>query len=256
MHWCALLKLLHHLTESMIRVAIGTKRSQPTENQLLGILPSGEQDHLRPLMQTVRLKYKQAIYDEGSSIGVVYFPVTAVFSYISVLADGSSTEVGLIGNEGMAGLPAFLGAGWTSFNMLIQVAGIAHRMPVSTLVAETHGPGALRGVLLRYTQGFLTQIAQGTACGRHHTVRQRLAMWLLMVGDRVQADRFPMTHEFLGQMLGIGRPSISLAAAALQAEGLISYNRGAIVILDRPGLEQVTCSCYRLICDEYLRLLP
>jgi CRP-like cAMP-binding protein len=228
---------------------------RPVENRLLAALPCAERQHLDSQMQMVQLKHKQMIHLPGESVRYVYFPVTAVLSLVSILKDGSSTEIGTVGNEGMAGLPALLGSGSDPYDMLVQVPGTAHRMLAGTLSEATGRPGPLRDLLLRYTQVFLDQVAQEVACGRHHVLKQRMASWLLMLRDRTDTEQLPVTHEFLGHMLGVGRPTVTLTAVELQRAGLIRYSRGSITILDRQGLEAATCECYRLIQAEYDRLL-
>jgi CRP-like cAMP-binding protein len=230
------------------------QRQELAENRLLSSLPQLEREHLLALMQTVCLRPKQIIQLSGESIGMVYFPITAVLSLVAILTDGSSTELGTISHEGMAGLPALLGAGAQPFEMIVQIAGTAHRMHSSALSNEARICPLLEDWLLRYTQVFLDQIAQGVACRGHHSVKQRLARSLLTAHDSVQADRFQLTQEFLGQLLGVGRPSVSLAAEALQQTGLIKYCRGAITVIDRPRLEEATCECYHVIREEYDRL--
>ncbi len=227
----------------------------PVENRFLAALPCEIRQRILPSMQTVQLRRKQPIHRPGEAIGSVYFPVTAVLSLVSILEDGSSTEVGAIGNEGLAGLPALLGAESTPFDMVVQVPGAAHRMLAHTLGEEVRRSPPLREALLRFEQAFLDQVAQTAACGRHHVVGRRLATWLLMMSDRVESDQVPLTHESLADTLGVGRPSVTLAAAALQSRGLIRYSRGVITVLDRPGLEAHACECYRIIHDEYDRLL-
>ncbi|MGZ6983084.1 MAG: Crp/Fnr family transcriptional regulator, partial [Ilumatobacteraceae bacterium] len=225
------------------------------ENQLMVHLPQSEREHLHALMQIVELKSDQIIQLGGVPIGMVYFPITAVLSLVSILADGSSTELGMVGNEGMTGLPALLGTWVQPFEVVVEVPGKAYRMRSTVLVHEAHVCAPLEDLLLRYTQAFLDQVAQGAACRSHHSLKQRLSRSLLTIDDSVRADRFQLTQELLGRMLGVGRPSVSLAAEALQQAGLITYRRGAITVIDRPGLEATTCECYGLIRDRYDRLI-
>jgi CRP-like cAMP-binding protein len=230
-------------------------RPQLAENRLLAGLPPEQHERLRPLMRMVQLKREQPIHRPGEAIQMVYFPITAVLSYVCILADGSSSQLCAVGSEGMAGLPALLGVDSTPFGMSVQVPGTAHRMPTSALIEETRYDGPLRDGLLHYQQAFLDQIAQTVACSRHHSIAQRLATWLLTIGDRGRTDRFPMTHELLGYTLGVTRPTVTLTAEALQRAGLIRYARGMITITDRPGLEAAACECYRIMLEEYDRLL-
>lgn len=206
-------------------------------------------------MQTVNLTCKQVVNLSGEVNAAVYFPISAVVSVVSVLKNGTCTEVGMVGNEGMVGLPAFLDAQSEPFEMTVEVAGPAHRMPALQLADQVHRSVSLEHLLLRYTQAFLNQVAQRTACRAHHAVKQRLATLLLMIGDGLDSDRFHLTHELLGQMLGVGRPSASLAAASVRADGLIGYRRGIVTILELAGLEAAACECYGVIRNEYARLV-
>lgn len=226
-----------------------------TENRLLASLPRDDFDRLRPLLRTVELSPRQTIHRPAESIQSVYFPITAVLSLTNVLLDGSSMEVGMIGAEGMAGLPALLGAGSTPFGVVVQIAGTAHQMPAATLAAASQSGVALGARLLRYTQAFLDQVAGRISCSRHHTVQQRLASYLLMIRDRVETDRLPLTHELLGHALGVGRPSVTLTVDALQRAGVVRLGRGSVTITDLPALEEIACECYRSAVDDYARLL-
>lgn len=231
------------------------KRPRAAANLFLAALPLEDRNRLRPLMHTVQLKYKQPIYKAGEAIQSVYFPITAVFSLISNLHDGTSTELGMIGGEGMVGLSAVLGSDSMPFDVMVQIAGTADEMSAATLTEEAGRQGPVGAGLLRYTQAFLNQIAQGVSCSRHHDIKQRLPRYLLMLCDRVQLTRLPLTHEFLGQMLGVGRPSVTIALDALQAAGLVRLSRGGVTITDRPGLEAAACECYQDVRGEDRRLL-
>ncbi len=230
-------------------------RQQLAENRLLAALPQDDRQRLLAHAQMVQLTRKQIVTLRGSMNAAVYFPISAVVSLVSVMKNGVCTDVGMVGKEGMVGLPAFLGAQSEPFEMTVEVAGSAHRMPALHLADEVHRSVSLEHLLLRYTQAFLNQVAQRTACRAHHAVKQRLATLLLMIGDGLDSDRFQMTHELLGQMLGVGRPSASLAAASVRADGLIGYRRGIVTILELTGLEAAACECYGVIRNEYARLV-
>ncbi len=206
-----------------------------------------ERAHISPLIQAVPLKPHQLIHVPGAPIQSIYFPVTAVLSLVSILEDGNSTSIATVGNEGAVGLPAVLGTASEPFCPVVLIPGTAQRMPANVVSATEHCPGALDIALLRYAQTLLDQVAVGMACSRHHPVKQRLASWLLMIGDRIQTNRLPLTHELLGQMLGVGRPSVTLAISSLQEAGHIRHGRCFITIIDRDGLEQIACQCYRAI---------
>ncbi len=185
----------------------------------------------------------------------VYFPETAVASILTVLEDGTESEVATIGYEGMVGLPVFLGANRSSGRSFWQVPGEAYRLPVKVFKKETNRNGALNGNISLYTQVFFAQIAQTVGCNRMHNVTQRCARWLLVTHDRVPGDEFELTQQFLSQMLGIRRTGVSEVAGKLQRAGLIRYRRGRITILNRKRLEKTSCECYRVVRSEFDRLL-
>ena len=197
--------------------------------------------------------FKQVIYQPGELIQHVYFPLSGVVSLLTILADGTETEVGIVGNEGIAGISAFLGIDTTSLKALVQIPGDAMRMRTSDFQAELLD-GALHNLLQRYTQTLIGQISQSVACNRHHSVEERCCRWLLMCHDRAKSDHFPITHEFLSHMLGVRRASVTVVAGMLQKAGLISYSRGRMIILDRPGLEEVSCECYGSVKAEFDRV--
>jgi len=230
-------------------------QSTPLRNGILSALPDGELRRLLPELTTVSLDSGQVIYEPDEPIDHVYFPVDAVISVISVLSDGSTVEVATVGNEGMAGVAAFLGATSAPHRSLSQVPGTAARLPAAVLRDVAHRNGALADRLRRYTQALLNQIAQTAACNRMHSIEARCARWLLMMHDRAQVDHFQLTQRFLAQMLGVRRATVTVAAGRFQQAGLIRYRRGKITVLDRAGLEGVTCECYAVVRRQYERLL-
>lgn len=228
--------------------------SHPGTNRLLSALPRQELEWLTELLEPVTLGFKQRLYESNRPIEQVYFPLTSVNSLLVEMQDGRSVEVGTVGNEGMVGLPVFLGAASTSGYAIAQIPGAALRMPAATFVRRVlSGDGALYHALQRYTQALFVQTAQGAACNRLHTQEQRFCRWMLMTHDRVGSDSFPLTHEFTAQMLGVRRATVSEVAAAVQAAGLVSYQRGTMTIRDRAGLEAASCECYAVIRAEYDR---
>src|SRR5258708_5824044 len=233
----------------------GYTRPQPTENHLLAALSAQERAHLLPMMQTVQLTRNQMIHLSGDTIEAVYFPIPAALALVSILEDGSSTGIGTVGWRGMVGLPVLLGGGSTPFNVVVQVPGTARWMRTSAFDDEIGLDGPLDRLLLRYAQAFMSQVTQWMACDRHHAVKPRMATWLLTIRDSLTDDHLPVTHEFLARMLGVGRPSASLAAGALQEAGLIHYRRGSVSIIDVQGLESVACECYQIVRDGYDHLL-
>lgn len=227
----------------------------PVINRLLATLPKNEYTRLLPKLKTVKLVLGEELYVSGDTIKYVYFPNDSIISLISELSETSWLEVGMVGNEGMAGLSVFMGVGSSSIRALVQGSGTAMRMSSAALRTEANRLGSLHRLLHRYSNSLLTQVAQSSACNRFHLVNARLARWLLMTNDRLGVDEFPLTQEFLAHMLGVRREGVSKAAGALQAAKLIRYSRGIITIVNRRGLEAKSCSCYAIIkaeTDAYL----
>lgn len=221
------------------------------QNAILGALPEAEFDRLRPRLEMIDAEVRDQVYEPGKPITDVYFPVSAVYSLVG-LADGKVVvEVATIGREGMVGLPVFLGQAASPHAAFCQVPGPAAHLPAGELTAVLSDDGALHGLLNRFTQATMVQIAQNVVCNSTHTLAQRAARWLLTTHDRVGRDQFALTQEFLSQMLGARRPTVSETASKLQAQGLIRYNRGNLTITDRAGLEEVACSCYGIVRAEY-----
>ncbi len=224
-------------------------------NRLLALLPEAEYKRLEPHLEKVALPLREVLYEADKPIEHVFFPLTGVTSIVAEMEDGRIAEVGTIGNEGMAGLPVFLGAEKTPTLAFQQVPGEALRMRVDVFRKEIENAGTLTRVLHRYTQALFTQVAQAAACNRLHSTDQRCARWLLMTHDRVGTDEFLLTHEFLGQMLGVRRATVTEVAGTLHKAGLITYSRGKITVLDRQGLEAASCKCYQVIREDFDRLL-
>ena len=235
----------------------------PVGNRLLAALPSDEYLHLLPSLEGFEPPHQYVFYEPNQPITHVYFPVSGVASLLMLGQTGEASEgseaveAGTVGNEGMVGIPVFLGQESTPSRALMQVPGTVLRMPVAFFRQEVVGtPGSRLEVLLQYyTHALMVQMAQGVACNRLHTIEQRAARWLLTTRDRVGGPTFPLTQEFLAQMLGVRRASVSEVASTLQDEGLLTYNRGVITILDSDGMEARACVCYRIIRDEFDRML-
>lgn len=224
-------------------------------NQLLRALPAADYALIRPHLQRVSLGVGEIISDAKSRSRNVLFPETAVLSLIVVMADGAAVEAATVGNEGIAGLAAFLGDGAMTTQCLTQIAGDAQRLPAIALMRAVEESVALGVLLRRYTQAFINQLAQSVACNRLHTIDQRCARWLLMTHDRVGGgDSFDLTQEFLSYMLGVRREAVSAASRGLQHLGIISYRRGHISVLDRPALERASCECYGDTRADFARL--
>lgn len=235
----------------MASTLAGTTRG---ENRLLQALPRREYQRLLPDLEPVSLAAGQSIYEPNQAIPHVYFVQSGVISLVSRMEDRTVVEVATVGNEGMVGLPVFLGSDTIPLQAFVQIPGAALRMRSGRLREEAGNGNGLTALLQRYTQTLFVQVAQGAACNRVHSIEERCARWLLTTHDRVGADQFPLTQQFLAQMLGVRRAVVNRAARALQQEGLIRYRRGTMTILDRAGLEAAACECYAIIREEYARL--
>ena len=224
-------------------------------NRLLQALTRAEYASLAPHLSLVALAAHQTIHDAGERPRHAYFPGTGVLSLVVLMDDGRAVEAATVGNEGLAGVSALLGPVAMTTRCLVQVAGDARRVTAPALVRAVAASPGLRRVLQRYTQSFMNQLAQSAACNGLHPLPARCARWLLMTQDRVGADSFDLTQEFLSYMLGVRREGVSAAARGLQEAGLVSYSRGRIVILGRAGLEAASCECYDAQREDYARLL-
>jgi CRP-like cAMP-binding protein len=234
--------------------ANGTDRTTP-RNRILAALPREEWERIGPQLERVRLGFREVVCEPNRPMSHVYFPEDGIVSILGLMDDGSAVETATVGNEGMVGVPVFLGAMQMAGQAFAQIAGDAWRMPAAALREEVRRGSPLSALLGRYTQALFTLVAQSSACNRKHPVEQRCARWLLMSHDRVGGDSVPLTQLFLSQMLGVRRATVNEAATALQERGLIEYRRGLITILDRPGLEAAACACYAIIRAEFARML-
>ena len=207
---------------------------------------------LAPHREPVLMAHAQILAEAGVAFEHVYFPVTAVVSVISRMGNGDAAEVGTVGNEGMAGLSAFLGGAVSPNETVVQVAGAGVRASAAVLSDGAERHPVLRRLLTQYTQEFLTQVSQTASCNRLHAIEPRCARWLLMTHDRVGgAEQFSLTQEYLAVMLGVRRGGVTAAAGALQDAGLIRYRRGGIRVLDRAGLEAAACECYGVVRSSF-----
>ncbi|HEY9632611.1 MAG TPA: Crp/Fnr family transcriptional regulator [Coleofasciculaceae cyanobacterium] len=225
------------------------------KNRLLSALPREEYDRLLPNLETVSLSFQQIIYAPNEPIEYIYFPSSGIVSLVNVLKDGGTVEAATVGNEGMVGIPVLLGSDSMSGQAVVQVTGDALRMKADVFKRQVTPGSPLHNLLLRYTLALINLISQSVACNARHSVEQRACRWLLMCQDRVQSNQFYLTQEFLSQMLGVRRASVSVVAAILQRAGLIRYSRGKITVLDSPGLEAASCECYQIVKQEFDRLL-
>ena len=226
-------------------------------NSLLGALPPEERSAVLDLASSADFRAGDVLYEPGTRLGHVYFPLRGVASLLTPLSGGEQIETATVGFEGMIGVGVFLGGDSSGPGRAIwQVPGDALVMKADHLRAHVDSGGKLRQLLLGYTQALFSQISQSTACNAMHHVVQRCARWLLQTHDRARKDEFQLTHEFLATMLAVRRASVTEAAGQLQDAGLITYRRGVVNVLDREGLENASCECYGLVKREYERLVP
>ena len=227
-------------------------------NRLLGALPEADFERLKGQLRTRDGEQKYVLADAGDPLNEVYFPVDAVVSVLTRMDDGASVEIATVGNEGLVGVAVAWGA--DSMNpkefATVQVPGTIVSMDREAFRDEVQRQGPLASLVERYTQAFFTQVSQQVACNGLHSVEQRCARWLLMTQDRAGTDEFPMTHEFLAQMLGVRRATVTVTAGILQKAGFVQFSRGRVAIVDRQGLENATCECHAVTREVYDRLLP
>jgi CRP-like cAMP-binding protein len=225
-------------------------RPPPSKNQLLSALPREDYARLLPALEPVELPAGKVLYDITDAVRDAYFPLSGMVSLLALTEGGDTIEIGMVGDEGVVGLPAIMRAYKTPCRVSVQIRGRAMRIKSDSLRAEFSRCGPLQDVLLRYTYVLLTQISQSAVCNHFHTVEQRLSRWLLVTRDRVHSDEFLLTQEVISHMLGIPRTNVTMHAGVLQQQGLIRYSRGRITIVDVRGLEEAGCECYRTVKDE------
>jgi CRP-like cAMP-binding protein len=240
----------------MACTAVIAATSNPLTNQLLAALPDAEWQRWRPQLELVDLTLGQVLYESGGTLTHVVFPTSAIVSLLYVMQNGASAEIAVVGREGIVGISLFMGGGSTPSRAVVQSAGQGFRMTAHGMKEEFDRAGPVLHLLLRYTQALITQMAQTAVCNRHHSLDQQLCRWLLLSLDRLQGNELLMTQELIANMLGVRREGVTEGALRLQHAGLISYSRGHIKVLDRVGLEQRACECYRVVKTEYDRLLP
>ena len=224
-------------------------------NHILSSIPESELALFKPHLELSNLLLGDMLYETGREIHYAYFPTTAIVSLTYLTEEGSSTEIAGVGYEGMVGCTLFMGSDTTNNSAVVQTAGHAFRLSAKILQQEFNRGGQFQKMLLRYTQVLITQIGQTAVCNRQHSVEQQLCRWLLQILDRLPAQELVMTQELVAGMLGVRREGITAAAGKLQKDGIISYRRGHISILNRSRLEKRTCECYQVVKDEMDRLL-
>ena len=228
---------------------------EPVENRLLAALPVDQYERLRQHLHPVEFSLGEVVYEFAGQLDYIFFPTTSIISLLYTMENGTSAEMGLTGNDGVVGIALFMGGGTMPNRAVVQSAGGALRMKAKALQDEFALGGKFQQLLLRYTQALITQISQTAVCNRLHSVEQQLCRWLLLSRDRLNTDELIMTQELIADMLGVRREGVTVAAGRLQDAGAISYVRGRIQILDRHKLEETVCECYRVVKDEFNRLL-
>lgn len=216
-------------------------------NRLLASLPDKDFQNLLSNSERTELTYGSYIYKTGAIIRHIYFPESGIVSLLSSVEGDLTLEVGIVGNEGMIGVPAFLGAKTSNNIALVQGTGWALRMTTADFLKECETSNKLQQVVKRFVQSLMAQTAQSAACNRFHPIESRMARWLLMTNDRMKTGIFQITQEFLSNMVGVRREAVNKTAKGFQGRGLISYNRGKLLILDVKGLKAIACDCYKII---------
>jgi CRP-like cAMP-binding protein len=235
--------------------AIANTKEEVFENHLLAGVKPEELARLTPNLQLISLPLGHVLYESGEKMDYVYFPTTAIISLLYIMENGSSAEIGVVGNDGLVGIAIFMGGNTTPNRAVVQSAGKTFKMKAELMKDEFTRGGRFHNLCLRYTQALITQISQTAVCNRLHSVDQQLCRWLLLSHDRLPSDRLIMTQDLIANMLGVRREGITHAAKRLQSAGYISYVRGDMTILDRKGLETSVCECYQVVRTEYDRLL-
>jgi CRP-like cAMP-binding protein len=230
--------------------------SDAFDNQLIAALPEAELARWLPYLEPAHLPLGAVIYESDCEMTHMYFPTTSIVSLLYVMKSGASAEIGIVGHEGVVGMPLIMGGGSTPSRALVQSAGEGFRLAADVVLLEFERSGPVMHLLLRYTQSLIIQMAQTAACNRHHSLDQQLCRWLLLSLDRLSSNELVMTQELIANMLGVRREGVTEAAGRLHKAGIIDYHRGRIIVLDRDRLEKRTCECYAVVRKECERLLP
>ncbi|HSC84616.1 MAG TPA: Crp/Fnr family transcriptional regulator [Pseudomonas sp.] len=229
---------------------------RPQQNRLLAALPSDIQQRLFSHLEYIALPLGKVLYEPGRALCRAYFPIDSIVSQLYVMANGASTEISVIGNEGMVGTALFMGGESRLSRIVVQGGGSGYRMHGKHLKEEFNRHGKLQELMLRYIQSLIVQMSQTAVCNRHHSIGQQLCRWLLLSLDRLPGNQLTMTQELIANMLGVRREGVTEAAGKLQRQGVIAYSRGRITVLDRQKLEQLSCECYAVVKRATDRLLP
>ncbi len=224
-------------------------------NRILRQLPAAVERRLRPALEQIEMQPGDSLYEQNQTSKYVFFPETGMAAIVTILKDGTETEVASVGNEGMIGMPSYMGVHTAPRRAFWRMEGRAWRLDAARFKAETRGGGPLTEAMRRYAHAMFTQLAQLATCNWHHTIKQRFCCWLLLTHDRMEGDQFDVTHEFLAQLLGVRRAGITVILGSLQAAGAIEHRRGRLTIRNRRKLEKLACECYGIVRREFDRLM-
>ena len=230
--------------------------ADPKQNRILAALPAEDLERLLPELKLVPMPVGLSMSESGDHVNFLHFPVSGIVALIYALEDGSSSEIALVGNEGMVGISIFMGGDSMPSSTEVQSAGEAYRLSRKVMKHEFALGEKLQRLALLYTQALIIQTSQPAVCNQHHSLDQQLCRWLLMSLDRLHVNELVVTQDMIAYLLGVRRESITQAASKLQKDGLISCRRGHITVIDRPKLEERVCECYAVVKGEYDRLLP
>ena len=222
-------------------------------NRLLSALPEAEYERLEPYLTSISLPVGTVFYEASEKIETIYFPNTSLISLVNTLSNGATTEVSLVGGTGMVGIPAILSSGISQNRAIVQVPNHAMKISAEILKQEFKRGGELQNILHAYIETRISEISQLAVCNAHHTIEERFARWLLITSDLIQSNTLPLTQEFLGNMLGVRRSGVTIAAQTIQQAGIINYRWGKIIILNREALKNVSCECYQLFYNNFYR---
>jgi CRP-like cAMP-binding protein len=241
--------------KSILPDAVMATPHKLNQNHLLAALHEEIFERISPNLEPISLSLGQVIHEPGGKLQHVYFPTTAILSIHCIMESGATGEIARVGNEGVLGIPLFMGGNSTPSRATVQAAGGGCRLDGRLMIEEFNRMGSMMRLMLRYTQALMTQISQTAVCNRHHSVEQQLCRWLLSTLDRLPSNELTVTQELIASMLGVRRESVTETAANLQRDGLIKCRRGHITVLDRAGLESNACECYNVVKMEFDRLL-
>jgi hypothetical protein len=236
--------------------ALYLSAANPRQNHLLAALPDIDWQRWLPQLEFVELPLGKVLYEAGDTLSHAYFPTDAIISLLYVMQSGESAEIAVVGYEGVLGVSLFMGGDSTASRAVVQNAGSGFRMAASVIKQEFNTAAPVLHLLLHYTQALMTQMTQTAACNKHHSLHQQLCRWLLLSLDRLTGQELVMTQQLIANMLGVSLNSVREGAIFLQEAGMIRYADGHITVLDRAGLETLSCECYGVVRKEYDRLLP